>query len=317
MKPLKILAITIVLLIALSTGCMAAIRTVYPTDEPILIKTKLDHITFINFKTTIVTAAVGNKDLFSVLHDNMSNRVKITPLMYGAYSNLIVFTADGEKYVFWLEEVGEEDKSDGIVNMASSPEVNIADIISLINKRKIAIDPAIKELIKFYEITEPTLAKYENIVFHLKRAATISNINKTVYWLRVENTSDKLFTLPNTVPDEDNGNDSKNKSKNNSKKNKNEDVYCIPLNTICVKDRPTAWVAVEANKERLIAGEYTDLYLVVDGNYIDPSLKITFVCNNKSAEVVISNIPYSKQEFRVFVVENNNYTSVSIEDYWR
>lgn len=302
MKKISVLLLTIVSLFLASAGSLAAIRTVYPTGEPISIRTKLDNHVYIVFKSSIITASIGNRDLFDASTDNLENKVKITPKRYGASTNLIVFTSDGGQYEFWVEDVGDGINHDGIVNVETSPDIQIADVISLVNKRKISIDPAIKNLINFYEITEPTYATYQNLTFHLKRAATISNLNKAVYWLRVENTSDNILTLPDVKKDQ---------------KAIAANEYCIPLNTFFAKDRIVSWVAVEANKEKLAPGEFTDLYLVVHGNFIDASLGLTFNCNNKNVDISIKNIPYSKQDFRVFVAEDNNYTSVSIEDYWR
>ena len=302
MKKLYVIFLSLLAIFIISSSCLASIRTVYPSNEPIMIKTKLDTQTYINFKTSIVTASIGNADLFSAVTDNMTNKVKLTPKKVGAFTNLIIFTADGSQYEFWLEEVGNNNEFDGIVNIESNLDIQIADMISLINKRKVSIDPAIKNLVKFYEITEPTFTNYQDMKITLKRAVTISNLNKTIYWLRIENTSDKNYTLPDQPKD---------------KKQLATDEYCIPLNSIMAKDRVTGWVAVESNKEKLLNGEFTDLYLIVHGDYTDSSLHLNFTCNNKAASVSIDNIPYSKQDFRVFIVEDNQYTSVSIEDYWR
>lgn len=297
MKKIIICFLSLCFLFSFNLPCVAGIRTIYPTGEPIIINTKLDMHTYICFRTAIITASIGNADLFSAITDNMTNKIKITPKKIGACTNLIVFTADGGQYEFWLQETN---KNDGIINVEVNPDIQIQDIISLINKRKMTVDPAIKDLIKFYEITQPVYGEFQGLKIYLIRAVTISNLNKVVYWLRIENHSNNVFSLPD-------------EQKNKWEKNE----YSIALNSISVKDRLTGWIAIEENKERLFRNEYTDLYLVLHGNYTDPSLYLTFNCNGKMREVIIQNIPYSKQDFRVFVVEENKYTTVEIEDYWR
>lgn len=297
MKKIIICFLSLCFLFSFNLPCVAEIRTIYPTGEPIIINTKLDMHTYICFRTAIITASIGNADLFSAITDNMTNKIKITPKKIGACTNLIVFTADGGQYEFWLQETN---KNDGIINVEVNPDIQIQDIISLINKRKMTVDPAIKDLIKFYEITQPVYGEFQGLKIYLIRAVTISNLNKVVYWLRIENHSNNVFSLPD-------------EQKNKWEKNE----YSIALNSISVKDRLTGWIAIENNKERLFRNEYTDLYLVLHGNYTDPSLYLTFNCNGKMREVIIQNIPYSKQDFRVFVVEEDKYTTVEIEDYWR
>lgn len=297
MKKIIICFLSLCFLFSFNLPCVAGIRTIYPTGEPIIINTKLDMHTYICFRTAIITASIGNADLFSAITDNMTNKIKITPKKIGACTNLIVFTADGGQYEFWLQETN---KNDGIINVEANPDIQIQDIISLINKRKMTVDPAIKDLIKFYEITQPVYGEFQGLKIYLIRAVTISNLNKVVYWLRIENHSNNVFSLPD-------------EQKNKWEKNE----YSIALNSISVKDRLTGWIAIENNKERLFRNEYTDLYLILHGNYTDPSLYLTFNCNGKMREIIIQNIPYSKQDFRVFVVEENKYTTVEIEDYWR
>lgn len=301
MKKIKILVLAIIVNFVFATVCMADIITVYPTDEPTIVKTKLDNHTYITFQTTIVTASTGSKDLFSAVTDNLTNKIKITPLKYGVSTNLIVFTADGEQYEFWLQEIGDKnEKFYGIVNVVARPNVEIADLINMLNKRKVAIDPAIKKLINFYEVTEPAFTSYQNINIYLKRAATIKNLNKTIYWIRLENTSDKYLTITSM-----------------EKEKIEKEEYYIPINKFQVKSRLISWIAIESNKEILRTGDFTDIYLVIQGDYLDPSLDLIFNCNNKDVEVRIGNIPYTRQEFRVFIAENNNYTTVTIDDYWR
>lgn len=297
MKKIIICFLSLCFLFSFNLPCVAGIRTLYPTGEPIIINTKLDMHTFICFRTAIITASIGNADLFSAITDSMTNKIKITPKRIGACTNLIVFTADGGQYEFWLQETN---RNDGIINVEANPDIQIQDIISLVNKRKMTVDPAIKDLIKFYEITQPVCGEFQGLKIYLIRAVTISNLNKVVYWLRIENHSNNVYSLPD-------------EQKNKWEKNE----YSIALNSINVKDRLTGWIAIEKNKERLFRNEYTDLYLVLHGNYTDPSIYLTFNCNGKMREVIIQNIPYSKQDFRVFVVEEDKYTSVEIEDYWR
>ena len=91
----------------------------------------------------------------------------------------------------------------------------------------------------------------------------------------------------------------------------------MPLSLLTIKERKLYAIAWEENKQVLKRGETCDLYIVVEGDYTDPTLNIAFNVNGKDNEISIQNVPYTRQEFKVFMAEGKNYTSITIEEYWR
>src|SRR5690554_617450 len=116
-KHLYILISVFFLLLFSSKITIAGIRTIYPSEQPEIIYTRVGTQSYIVFNNSIVTASVGSSNLFAVQTDNLVNKVQITPKMKGAFTNLIVFGADGTQYAFYLQE---GDKFDDIVNVKTS-----------------------------------------------------------------------------------------------------------------------------------------------------------------------------------------------------
>ena len=81
------------------------------------------------------------------------DKLIITPLSFGVSTNLIVITRDNTKYVFTLVEDDERDYDD-LVIVKPNADISYKDIINLVNKKRISIDPALMELIDIYDIEE-------------------------------------------------------------------------------------------------------------------------------------------------------------------
>ena len=62
-------------------------------------------------------------------------------------------------------------------------------------------------------------------------------------------------------------------------------------------------------------GEFGDYYIIVEGVYLDNSYTLQMSVNGQQREYVLDNIPYTKQEFSVFVAEDNEYYIVFIVYY--
>lgn len=296
MKKIFIPLTTFLLFFLFSSITSAGIRTIYPSSEPEIIYTRVGTQSYIVFQTAIMTASVGNNNLFNAQTDNLVNKVQITPKVKGAFTNLIVFAADGTQYEFYLQE---GDKFDGIVNVKSSINIQIQDLINITNKRKVEIDPVIKKLTRFYEITHDTFGEKDGLKFYLKRAVTVDKDNKTIYWIRLVNDSLSIYHFPDET------------------QKKEKELLQIPLSSFSIEDRSTVWIVAEENRQQLLPGEICDLYFILEGNWTDPSLQINFNLNGKDTSTIIMNIPYSRQEFKVFHAEDNIYTTIKIEDYWR
>jgi hypothetical protein len=278
----------VVLLFSFSFSSFAVIKTIYRTNEPQEIITRLGTQTVLLFNTEIEFASVGNSNFFQIEEDKKMDKLIITPLSFGVSTNLIVITRDNTKYVFTLVEDDERDYYDLVIVKANA-DISYKDIINLVNKKRISIDPALMELIDIYDIEEKEYkitGKYA-FVITAKRAVLIENLGKTVFWIRLHN----FENSPNTLS--------------------------IPLNSIRIKERDLFSVAGERNKEVLLPGEFGDYYIIVEGVYLDNSYTLQMSVNGQQREYVLDNIPYTKQEFSVFVAEDNDYYNVIIDDYRR
>jgi|SRR5690554_781511 len=272
----------------ISSSSLAVIKTIYRTDEPQEVVTRLGTQTVILFNTEIEFASVGNSNFFDIEKDQKLDKLIVTPLSFGVWTNLIVITKDNLRYVFKLVEDDSRDYYD-IVEVKPSADINYRDIINLVNKKKVSIDPAIKQLIKIYDVDENSysLAYPSYIILSLKRAVLIENLGKTVFWFRVFNST-----------------------------NSDESIG-IPLNSVEIKERELFAVAAEDNKEKLNPGEFCDYYIIVEGVYLDSSYTFKMNINGNKKEFLVENIPYLRQDFNVFVADEEEYKNVIIDDYRR
>lgn len=266
----------------------AIIRTIYRTDEPQEIVTRLGTQTVLMFNTEIEFASVGNSNFFQIEREEKMDKLIITPLKIGVWTNLIVITRDNLKYVFTLAEDDSRDYYD-LVEVKPAANISYREIIELVNKKRVAIDPSLLELVNIYDIEENKLESSGSnpIRIMVKRAVTIENKGKTVFWIRVENTE------------------------------LNEKSIGIPLNSISIKERELFSIAGERNKEKLEPGEFGDYYIIVEGTYLDNSYTLQMTVNGTKEEYILKNIPYKKQEFKVFVADENDYKNVILKDYRR
>jgi|GEM_PF-2474394 len=276
--------IVIVLMLVITSSAFAKIKTVYQTNQPIPIMTKLGTQTVLFFESEI-EFAVSNANYFQVNSDKKNNKLSITPKKAGAKTNLIVTTKKNNKYVFHLVENKKQDYYD-LVNVKAAPKINYKEIINLVNKRKIAIDPAVRELVNIYEIDKNRFKfSKPSLKLIVKRAVTIKSLNKTVLWFRLVNNS--------------------------------KGIIRIPLNSIDIEKRERFALAGEINKEKLEPGEMRDYYILLEGTYLDNSYTVLMNVNGQDKEYKIKNIPYNKQEFKVFIEDANNYINLRLENYQR
>jgi hypothetical protein len=172
------------------------------------------------------------------------------------------------------------------------PDLDITHYINLANKKKISINPAVRDLVNIYDIEESiyavkrlSLSKKIALNLAVKRAVTVRGDNITVYWLRLQNTGQEEIN--------------------------------INLSSIKVKDRAVLGRALEEKKDKLLKGEYVDLYLVLEGAYTEPQMNLNILINNEVGEFNLKNIPYKSQKFKVFISNDSNYDYVTVEDYRR
>ncbi len=230
--------IVIVLMLVITSSVFAKIKTVYQTNQPIPIMTRLGTQTVLFFESEI-EFAVSNANYFQVNSDKKNNKLSITPKKAGAKTNLIVTTKKNNKYVFHLVEDKKQDYYD-LVNVKAAPKINYKEIINLVNKRKVAIDPAVRELVNIYEIDKNRFKfNKPSLKLIVKRAVTIKSLNKTVLWFRLVNNS--------------------------------KGIIRIPLNSIDIEKRERFALAGESNKGKLKPGEMRDYYILLEGTYLDNS----------------------------------------------
>ena len=89
------------------------------------------------------------------------------------------------------------------------------------------------------------------------------------------------------------------------------------LGSIKFKDRDKKATAIEKNREQLQPAEFADIYVVLTGSFIKSSAKIELKINGGTGYFDLKNIPYAKQEFKIFESDGNRYKNVIIEDYQR
>lgn len=274
----------IVFLIVFNTVAMGYVKKMYRTNEPLEIYTRLGTNTILFFNMEVETYVLTG-DGFQVLNDEKRDKLIIVPQRAGAWTNLNVVCKGNIRYVFRLIE-SESGEFYDMVDLYPTPDINYKDIINLLNKRSSYVDPALKELVQLYEVDSRCYRDESNVRVEVKRAATIENLNKTVYWFRVHNLK------------------------------QNGQVH-IPFNVLNINGREVYAVIWENRKDYLEAQDFTDLYVIVENTYIEQKIRLMLVIDQKNVEFYIPNIPYSKIEFKIFVVNEGEYKSVIMDDYER
>ena len=92
MKKKYLSLLLVVLLFSFSFSSFAVIKTIYRTNEPQEIITRLGTQTVLLFNTEIEFASVGNSNFFQIEEDQKMDKLIITPLSFGVSTNLIVIT---------------------------------------------------------------------------------------------------------------------------------------------------------------------------------------------------------------------------------
>jgi len=275
---------TLIFLILFENASYGYVKKMYRTHEPLEIFTRLGTNTILFFNMEVETYVLAG-DGFQVLMDEKRDKLIIIPQRAGAWTNLNVVCKGNIRYVFRLLESESGDFYD-MVDLHPTPDINYKDIINLLNRRTSFIDPALKELVQLFDVDSRCYRELNNIRVEVKRAATIENLNKTVYWFRVHNLKQSGFVH-------------------------------IPFNSLTLNGREIYAVVWENRKEYLEAQDFTDLYVIVENTYVEQKVNLTLIIDQKPAEFYIPNIPYSKVEFKIFVVNEGEYRSVIMDDYER
>lgn len=273
MKIMKRLILLTILIFLTTKTTSAEIKTMYKTSEPIQIFTKLGYETVIVFETEIEYVSVGNTNAFGVEMDGKRDKLTILPKIKGRNTNMIVILKGNDQFVFTLIE-DNSTRYYNLVQMKNTLDMNYKDIINIVNKKTIGIDPALKNIIKIYDVKENTFNILGNVKLSLKRAVILENVDKSVFWLRIENIS-----LTEKI-----------KLVFSKSKVSNHIIHAI---------------AYETNKDELQPEEFIDMYVFLEGASIDKSYKYSFTINGAKTEIDLKNIPYDKQDFSVFINDDN------------
>ncbi len=283
-KSFKVFLLAMLLLLSFGTMAFGGVKTMYRTNEPLEIRTRLGTNTILFFNMEVETFVLTG-DGFQVLNDEKRDKLIVVPQRAGAWTNLNVVCKGNIRYTFRLVE-SESGEFYDMVDLYPTPAINYKDIINLLNRRAAFVDPALKELVQLYEIDNRCYRDENNVRVEVKRAATIENLNKTAYWFRVHNLK------------------------------KTGQIH-IPFNVINLNGREVYAIIWENRKEYLEAQDFTDLYVIVENTYIEQKINLMMMVDQKNVEFYIPNIPYSKVEFKVFVVNEGEYKSVIMDDYER
>jgi hypothetical protein len=305
---MKIRKVCLILILSLgmstfiAVAAQAQVKTCYRSSSPTVIYTSMNAVTTITFPAelqSVVSPAMG----FGLEFVKKGDSITITTKKPGAKTNLNVFTNDGLEYTFRIYENGDEFYD--IVHMLPAPEINYRDIINLVSKKLVEIDPALQELLEVYDVKEYSFqVPGTALKVYFKRAVLVKSIDKMAIWLRLENT--------NSASESNESRDRKGKVKTVT----SSDLK-IPVNLIQFKDQLLFAACIEDQKEVLQPGEFTDVYLILDGALPYTSYALTMNINGKDESFTLSNIPYVKQVFKVFIANDKTYETVMVDDYRR
>lgn len=291
MKKTFSLILLFVFLFVFTHTVFAKSRAVYYTTEPIYINTRMGTSTILFFNVEIEFVANGNTSFFKIDKDSKLDKLMITPQKAGTWTNLIVVTKDTLKYSFRLLE-SDKGEYDDTVDVRPIAGIEPKEFITMANRPANEIDPAIRKLIGLYTV-DPKPYSFDKVTIEIKKVLTFENLEKTLLWLRITNTQ-----------------------KINDASNKDLSLY-IPVGLVRVKERELYFIAMETNKERLQPDDYVDIYIMENGIYPDTAITLFLTINGKEQNFLLSDIPYQKQDFKVYSIEDKAYLNVSLDNYIR
>ena len=301
--------IVFVLLMMISVITLAQTKTVYYTPDEINIVTKIKTQTIIFFRVEIEFASVGNLNYFKVDRDSKLDKLILTPLQTGVNTNLIVVTKDSLKYTFRLFEDDKHQYND-IVDVLPILSVSPDEYVNAMIAPFSEIDPAKKPFFKIYSVNDK---QYDfqtptSIGIEVKKVLQIENTEKTIIWIKLSNNStDKKTNSTSDIKTES--------SSEILPVNSSPNTIYIPINSMKIKERDLQEIVIENNREKLKPGESVNVFLKVDGIYLDNSITFLFTINSKEYNYLISDIPYKKQEFKTFNIENKSYDNFILNNY--
>jgi len=266
MKNKILLIIMIILLFSISVN--AEIVTIYQSVDPVEIKTAAGMATTIEFPVEIKRHILGSTTAFSVEIDNeFKDILVVSAIMTGVTTNLTVYDVNDERYVFRLIEDNDIKNFYDLVIVKQKESLPYSDIVRIINNERYHVKQELIELVDLFDIEKCSLENGE-IKVNIKRCGIINNTDETVYWINIENVSDKE----------------------------------IIINTIGVKEREMKKVITQA--ENIIKGNSNDYYLIARGRTTDKTLTLNITSNNKINTFVFKEIPYKTQNFKVYEINS-------------
>lgn len=282
MKKILQIFLTVSMLVLIQLPSMADTKEMYHTVKTQNIYTKIYTHTILLFPVEIEYASIGNTS-FQLDKDEKLDKVIITPLGAGIQTNLVVITKDSKVYSFRVIENDQFEAFD-VVKLKTAPEIDYRNLIYVCNRKLIDIDPALKEYINIYDIQD-NKTESDKLNIYVKRALTVLSLDKTIYWLRIEN--------------------------------KTLEPIMLPVDKLKVKNREVFAVAIEKDEEKIFPGNYVDIYLILNNVGLEANLELKLNIDTKNKEILVTNLPYQKQEFKVFEALSNDYVSVMIDEYAR
>lgn len=317
MKKFLILLVALLFLFNFPGPVLAKVVTLYRTESTINIFTKYGFNTIIYFPSSVKLISGGN-EAFIVTASNERSSITIIPKQCNIETNLAIETRDGLIYSFRLLEEAGKNTSEffEVVKMKVILNVDYRQMINMCNKKVVDIDPALRSFVNIYDIKDAEYdVKHLNMGFTIKRAVTVEMENKTVFWVQIENQKTLPVETDEPIPET-----AKSKSKTKAEpkdRRAGENDLKIPVNLIGIKEREIFAVALENNKEILRPGEFLDIYIIAEGAYLDNSYTFQLNVNGKLESYYIKNIPYDKQEFKIFVPKDNYYDYQTVNEYRR
>lgn len=288
MKKILSLIMLCLFLTIFSHITLAKSRAVYYTSDPIYVTTRMGTITILFFNVEIESTICGNSNFFKIDKDGKLDKLVITPQKPGTWTNLVVVTKDNLKYTFRLTET-DKGEYDDTIDVRPIVDIDPKEFITMANRPANEIDPAIRKLIGIFTV-EPKQYSFNNVTIEIKKIMIIENLEKTLLWLRVTNIVDASSTTLDTS------------------------LY-IPVGLVKLKERELFFVAMETNKERLKPNDFVDIYIMENGLYPDTAITLFLTINGKEQNFLLSDIPYQKQDFKVYSSENKLYENISLDNY--
>lgn len=258
--------IIVIFCFLVSLPSRAVIRTVYQSNGLIEIRTRKGEQTILVFETDI--KFFSNLDTYFSIQYNeeLFDRLIINPVEKGVKKDLVVETADGNFYVFNLIEQDKKEE-DTLVQVKPKEKVPRNILINLITQKRLHVESGdLKDHVSFYDVVEGYYVQNDIVKIELLRSAIVENIDETVYWLRINNSSPEKITI----------------------------------NKIGIKGRKTVSVGVESGREKIAPGSFSDFFLFTEGQGNDQDMTLNITVLNNEFELTMVDIPYVQKNITIY-----------------